>query len=174
MMKNKSDISQSLREAFKAIEDFLTEIKPENLHKKSGEAWSIAEEMGHLLSSTFGTGFLFAQSLDKFRIAQQTSRSYEELVNAYQEALQKNPITNNPNTFSSEQVQQSTIESLTKQWKKASGDCLNNLATWQEEDLDKYTVWKHPLLGVFTAREMALFTVYHTLHHSRTLSQKNT
>lgn len=43
-----------------------------------------------------------------------------------------------------------------------------------DTDLDAYTVWKHPLLGPLTVREMIYFTIHHTDHHSASLQQKQT
>ena len=39
---------------------------------------------------------------------------------------------------------------------------------WKEEDLDKY-ILPHPLMGRMPVRELAMWTAYHTEHHTKQL-----
>ncbi len=45
------------------------------------------------------------------------------------------------------------------------------VASWREEDLDRY-VLPHPLLGKLTLREMLCFTLYHNYHHVRNVATR--
>ena len=56
----------------------------------------------------------------------------------------------------------STNESLATAWER-----------WRSRDFDQAQI-PHPLLGKLTAREMAIFTVYHTSHHLSLVASRMT
>ena len=56
-------------------------------------------------------------------------------------------------------------------WSAATVNLCNQVARWNEADLDRYRM-PHPLLGLLTVREMLQFTVYHTAHHLSRVAER--
>ena len=99
-----------------------------------------------------------------FGKANRSSKSYDELVEKYQQKLSEGyKATGNyipPKIYASQKI---FLENKLAHIINAIEDNLDNFS---EEELDKY-ILPHPLLGKLTYREMMYFTIYHAQHHEK-------
>ncbi len=163
----------NLSDSLQTITDLLPTLTNADWNRPQNGKWTIGQEFEHIHFSTQGAAFLLS-SLNRpaWRSNERASRSYDAIVAEYKVALAaRAPITNNTfgPTSNSEQL---TGTQQTERWQQAVQQLQGAVAGLSEADLDAYTVWKHPLLGPVTAREMLHFTTYHTLHHHASLTQK--
>ncbi|MEM8966401.1 MAG: DinB family protein [Bacteroidota bacterium] len=154
------------------ISNFLQALPEAYLHQSPDNRWTIGEELSHLTKSNLGTARLLSQSPAQLRKAEKPSRSYEEVVQEYEEKYAqakapRGPQSTQPNRDTL--VDKSTLEA---EWNRASQALLDSLKNWQSESWGQYTVWKHPLLGVLTVQEMLYFTAYHNEHHAFVVEEK--
>ena len=141
--------------------EFLTPI---------GDAWSPAEHVRHLSKSmravtrglrlpTFVVRLSFGGSTGN-------SRSYDEICDAYREALGSGasagafaPGRRQP--YSTPEAERARIMSRHAEVLQA---LVGSIGRWSERQLDRCQL-PHPLLGPLTVREMLFFTLYHNRHH---------
>ena len=168
ILSRTSEIFESLTRDCKEIPEDIFFTQPQ-------EKWSIAQNIQHLILTTRTTTFAFKapRFLLKWLAGKpnRRSRSYDELVAKYKLKLQqggKAPRRFTPQVFE----KGSGKESLLKKWKQATDSYLSSLkSNWVDKDLDQYIV-KHPLLGRITMRELAYFTMYHTIHHQQIIHDR--
>lgn len=169
-MTNLNAAHQALAEAFSAVEALFTQVNDEKINAKPTEKWSFGEEMVHLTLSTNGTGMLLSSPEERLMPSDHPSRSYDEIVKEYLEKLALNPTIGQ--SIADKEPKQYTLGALRENFVAAAQAALQAIPRWDESKADQWMVWKHPLLGKMTAREMVYFTVYHTRHHWATLSVK--
>lgn len=170
---NLTEQKTALTNALQAITDLLATFSTDDLHRPQGTKWTIAQEMDHLRKSTQGTAFLLSPaSRPKWYPYTGESRSYETVVAQYQSALLANAAVNNAATRPTDEVAGLTAEQQTEAWQTAVQQLSASAGQLTEADLDAFTVWKHPLLGPLTVREMIYFTTHHTEHHHASLIRK--
>lgn len=169
-MTNLNAAHQALAEAFSAVEALFTQVNDEKINAKPTEKWSFGEEMIHLTMSTNGTGMLLSSPEERLIPSDHPSRSYDEIVKEYLEKLALNPTIGQ--SIADKEPKQYTGTALQENFVAAAQAALQAIPRWDENKADAWMVWKHPLLGKMTAREMVYFTVYHTRHHLATLSAK--
>ena len=169
--------SQSLPEiksAFKTLStDFTNLINSYVDHfiniKKEGK-WSIGEETEHVILAAQGTLYLINQPKENLPASDHASKSYDELELAYKSGLALTPGINNPLT--NPQTGPLTKKQLVEKWENTMAGINKDLDQWTDEEMDKVTVWKHPLLGKLTPKEMLLFTIFHSKGHILTINAK--
>ena len=166
-----TNTQSELAASLQAISDLLPTLSETEWHRPHNGKWSLAQEMEHLWISTQGTTFLFKKTgRTTWRPTDQPSRSYEVIVEQYQSALAaRNGFTNQNPAVESDILERSA---QVAGWPVATTNLLNAVAGIPESDLSGFTVWKHPLLGPLTGREMLLFTIHHTRHHHESLARK--
>lgn len=165
-------LTNSLIPALQSISELLSNLSTDDWQRPQAGKWTMAQEFEHLLLSTKGTAFVLSPAVrPKWHEHTGGSRSFETIVRDYQASLQANPGVVNAATAPTEAASQLTIDEQTANWKAAAQNLqavINGLAV----DPDTYTVWKHPLLGPLTIREMIYFTQHHTEHHYQSLLRK--
>jgi hypothetical protein len=166
------ELLAQLETNFQTIRQFLQTVSPDDWARPQGQKWSIAEETAHLLNATQGTAFLFSPAgRATWRPTDRASLTYEEICENYRQAL----ATRNPAIPASANTDQPRPDQQAQTWQAATQLLLNTLHNGGlSADLGRFTVWKHPLLGPLTAREMLYFTNYHTERHIVTLRAKQT
>jgi hypothetical protein len=169
-MENLSAAHQALAETLTAVDQLFKLVDDEKINFKPTEKWSFGEEMVHLTLSTNGTAMLLSSPEERFVPSDHPSRTYEEIGAEYREKLALNPTIGQ--AFADKEAKIYTLEGLQANFAAATQAALQSLSNWEEEKSDLLMVWKHPLLGKMTAREMVYFTVYHSRHHLSTLSTK--
>ncbi len=169
-MTNLNTAQEALAEAFSEVEALFAKVNDTKINFKPSEKWSFGEEMLHLIMSTNGTALLLASPDERLSPSDHASRSYDAIVDEYKTKLSLNP--NIVQAFADKAGKSYKGAELKGSFAKAAQNTLLALNYWDEAKADQWMVWKHPLLGKMTAREMVYFTVYHTRHHLATLSIK--
>lgn len=168
-----SEIKTSLSESLQGIADFLQQVPEMAWPRPQNGKWTIAQEVEHILIANTGTARLLSPpGRTIWRPGAQPSRTYDGIKEEYLTGLAANPGINNPATNPSTESTQKTPQQQLANWQHTSQALLSAVDAISEEELDEYTVWKHPFLGPFTVREMLYFTDYHTRHHTSILKKK--
>ncbi|AQG78165.1 DinB family protein [Spirosoma montaniterrae] len=165
----KIELSSSLQ----TITDLLPTLTDSDWSRPQNGKWTVGQEFEHLRVSTQGTAFLLSpMNRTAWRANERESRSYDTIVAEYKAALAaRGPITNNAfgPTADSDHL---TVAKQAERWQQVVEQLRSVVASLPETELDAYTVWKHPLLGPLTGREMLYFTAYHARHHHASLTRK--
>ena len=168
----------SKKEILSAIETVFDEISnvivatPEGIfNQKPGVKWSIAEQMVHLIQSTFPVASalkLPKEKLAMFGQPERASRPYKQLRSEYKTVLKAGAKA--PSQYVPIVKEGTTKAGLLENWNVIKGKFLSRVADWSEADLDKY-VLLHPIMGKFTIREMLFFTILHNYHHLESIEE---
>ena len=167
-----NDLTADLDNALQSISQLLVTLTPDDWQRPQDEKWTIAQEFDHLRLSTQGTAFILSSAgRSRWHPFAGESRSFGTIAAQYQTALAANPGIDNPATRPTNGTHQSLAEQRVA-WNNLAGMLTGAAAELPEADFDAYTVWKHPLLGPLTVREMLYFTTCHTAHHDRIMTKK--
>lgn len=169
-MNNLIEASQALEASFAAVAALFERVDEIKINHKPTEKWSFGEEMVHLTMSTNGTGMLLSSPDERLMPSDHPSRTYEDIKAEYLEKLALNPTIGQ--AIADKEPKNYTKAALQANFSAAAQAALQSLTRWDESKSDQWMVWKHPLLGKMTAREMIYFSVYHTRHHLSTLTAK--
>ena len=135
-------------------------------HKSASEVWSIAENMQHLIQSAVPIVRLLNAPrevlLERFGKPAAPSRSYQEVVAAYQTGLATGAKASG--IFLPQIAEGITKEMLQNIFEQTNAALMESIGKWNEAELDQYVI-PHPVLGPLTVREMLYFTAYHNQHH---------
>ncbi len=171
----KDEIIKQLHAASKEFSDYCCNVNTDKFFHQSGEKWSAAQNIKHLVISANATRLVF--NLPKFFTKlyvgkpNRPSRSYDELVNKYNLKLQHGGKASSrfiPPALSSAIGKDSLVKSFTLSMNKL----INAIEKkWTDPQLDQY-IAPHPLLGKITLRELCYFTIYHTHHHLAIIKER--
>ena len=151
----------------------ITRMSDAQFTNGTAESWSAADYLKHLLLSikpvAKAMGFP-AEILERqFDRSERTSRSYAELVKAYQKRLDEGiraedygkvvPVFYRfPEGITNERAY------LIQSWNESNQRLIGAAQQWSETELDSLQL-PHPAIGTVTLREMLFFTLFHnTLH----------
>jgi len=166
---NRTEITTILQQNHTLFIDFIGSLEEDALQKAIPGKWNAAEQMEHVYLCL--RPIVLAFRLPKFMLpllfgkANRESKSYEALVQAYQNKLQqgrKAPevfIPKSPATFHATQKRIEQVKGLVK-------TLIHQIDKHSESELDQM-ILPHPLLGKLTLREMASFAAYHVAHHHK-------
>lgn len=167
---NKETIKKELIEKHKEFVDYINSLSDNDfLNTKNNQKWSAGQQLQHIYLSVrpVNLALLLPKIFMRLFFGKPSKkRTYEQLVNAYQNALKnggKAGALYNPNSVSISKKQK-LIMNLTK-LVVALNRKIDKIS---EEDLDKH-ILPHPLIGKTTIREMLYFTIYHVQHHQKTI-----
>ncbi len=173
-MQTKDEIQNELSIIFNELNGYLNTVDAKLFSASKNGKWSVAQNIEHLTLSNTVTALSFRMPkmlLQRlFKIHRNAGLNYDEVAWRYQKALgngAKAPLAFQPigSKFPIRIV-------VLKFWNLSCSNLLSALKNWTETDLDTYQV-QHPILGKISMRELALFTIYHTLHHLNTIKQLN-
>ncbi len=168
----KPTLLSALYDTEREVTEFFGSLAPDDYTFRQESAWTPAEHLEHLRISVAAVtrGFSAPRWLLRVRFgrARRRSRTFEELRGDYRARLgagggasgQFVPTREEP-TGAQRGVPQA--ERIAR-WRRVNERFRAALDGWSERDLDRIQL-PHPLLGMLTAREMVLFTVYHAGHH---------
>ena len=155
----------------------LKSLSDDDFGRKPGNKWSAGQQLDHIIKSVkpvdMALGLPVFVLKMKFGVANRPSRSFEGLVEKYQNALKKNGDFEIPSDFAPAEI---TIDERDKGFEKLNKlvqKLCKRLVKFSEAELDKY-ILPHPLIGKVTLREMLHFTAYHALHHERQILENLT
>lgn len=137
----------------------------------SNGKWSIAENLIHLEKAAKRLTSVLAlpkEQIANFGTATKPSRTYEEVVNFYLEALKTDFIV--PKAFTAMQTAEDTRPLVLTTYTQSHAHLNAVILNFTEEDLDNYQI-PHPRLGLLSVREMLYFMVYHIGHHQKAVDR---
>ncbi len=166
----KDELTQLLHDRHAEFSELLLTLS-EAQFEGQPDKWNAGQQLSHVQRSVMP--LLKAFSLPKWVIrllfgkSQTGSRSYEEVVAAYQKKLAEGAKA--PNAYLPSDIPFDGLGRGTK-WLAKAIRRLNRLVLgFSEKELDTLRL-PHPSLGKITLREMLYFTVYHVQHHQKQIT----
>jgi len=161
----RQELIEQLQNNHQAFIEYINSLTDEEFLVSHHAKWTAGQQLQHiclsvrpvnlaLLLPTFILRLLFGKPKEK--------RTYEELVKAYQNVLQKGGKAGSPYIPKSVGINQK--QKLSKDLAKLIASLTEKIAKLSEDDLDNH-ILPHPLIGKTSIREMLYFTVYHVKHH---------
>ena len=166
---NRTEITTILQQNHTLFVDFIASLEEAALQKTIPGKWNAAEQLEHvyLCLRPIVLAFRLPKFMPKllFGKANRESKSYEALVQAYQNKLQqggKAPAVYLPKTPATLRATQKRIEQV----KPLVKTLIHQIDKYSESELEQM-ILPHPLLGKLTLREMGYFAAYHVAHHHK-------
>lgn len=158
----------------------LKALSFDDLFARSGNQWSAADTLRHLIKSF--APVVFFLRMPKFILwimfgkSGRKSRRFPAVREAYTKALahgaQAGRYAPSPTPIPLSEIEAEKVrKKIISKWIKLGERMLLYLRNWNEDDLDKYQL-PHPILGKMTMREILMFTIYHNLHHVDSLQKR--
>ena len=161
---------EKLQEEFNLVYTTASLFKEDAFFKELEPGkWSAAQNIEHLFLVVKPLVGLFNKPevmLEKWGKCTHTSKTYEEIAEAYLKVVQgvKAPAGFAPATV--EGTKNDAINNL----KSINQKFIERAGAFTEEELNTYQI-PHPLLGLLNIREFTSFTLYHTRHHYATIKK---
>lgn len=166
---NRPEITTILQQNHTLFVDFIASLEEAALQKTIPGKWNAAEQLEHvyLCLRPIVLAFRLPKFIPKmlFGKANRDSKSYEALVQAYQNKLQqggKAPAVYIPKTPATLRTTQKRIEQV----RGLVNKLIHQIDKCSASELDQI-ILPHPLLGKVTLREMGYFAAYHVAHHHK-------
>ena len=159
-----TELIQALEHNRDALVAHCQTLEPAHFLGGTSEAWGPAHHLTHLTitHSRIASGFT---NRDRLPEHAQPSRNFTQVRETYLTALRATPpalLVNTP--FGPKLEPDTTSTDVITQFQKSHHDFLEAIRTWTDAELDTRGM-KHPLAGLFSAREMLMFCAYHDQHH---------
>jgi hypothetical protein len=175
----KSDIIARLKALQADVSETVATMTPEQFERVTGEEWSAADYLKHLILSVKPFARVISMPLDKlhdmFGTADRDSMTYEALVALYHQRLdegmraEKVPSVT-PVEYRLPPDTTDLKSALLTAWNEGNDRLLAALENLDDAALDRYQL-PHPAVGLITLREMLYFTVYHNNMHWRDIQR---
>lgn len=169
----KKEIIQRLERVSKTYRQWYLDRPIEKMESAPEGAWTAGQHLLHLIKSTKplakGMGYPRFLLLLKFGKAKHASRSYETVIQEYQDALDRGGKASGE--YVPRKVRKEERDQLLGRFRDEMAVLINQVHQWSEKHLDN-TVAPHPLIGKLTVRELLYFTIYHTEHHLTILEER--
>jgi hypothetical protein len=170
MAYRRVEIANALRRLCQESERYWNALSPHEFVDPMGTAWSPADHVRHLTKSIRPVAGAMRMPRVVLRLMFGTttrpSRGYRELVTTYHEALRNGGKAGRyapePRSEIGDAME---YRRLVLARHHAVVDALaTEVVNWSHAHIDALRL-PHPLLGRLTVREMALWSLYHNLHH---------
>jgi len=157
---------------------YLDALPADTFFAPQGKAWSPAEHIRHLRTSTLP--IVLSLRMPKsaltllFGRPHFPSRTFEEIRTRYLEALARGGTAGifTPRREPPAPHPEQRRTQIMTGWTHATEALERAIRRWSEADLGQYRL-PHPLIGKLTVREMLAFTVYHTAHHLNRIAERH-
>lgn len=173
MEMTKKEIIKQLESQSHSLRNWFLDKPIEKMEFAPEGAWTAGQHLLHLIKSTkpLGKGMGYPRILLrlKFGKVNHASRSYEDTIKAYTDALDNGGKATG--AYVPRVVKKEEREVLVNRFKDEMAVLVNQVHQWSEKNLDKTAV-PHPLIGNLTLREMLYFTIYHMEHHLKILEER--
>ncbi|TCI95039.1 DinB family protein [Tenacibaculum sp. M341] len=169
---DKQQINEILEEKHQMLFNWIAEQPTEKWLSHPEGKWTAGQHIAHLVNSIKQVNY--AMSLPKFILkykfgkANRSVRTYNHIVERYDEKLAKNQ--EKAKAFNSKlkvpplKQRDQLLATLLKQQKKLQ----KKTNKWSDKDLDNI-ILPHPLMGKMPVREIIMWTAHHTEHHTKDL-----
>lgn len=166
-------IFAGLKTDYTAFTEYMRGLNPEQILTAPPKKWTNGQILSHIYISVRPLEKLLRDKEQFFQSGlgktDQGSRSYEEIVLAYQEQLAKGGKA--PQAFDPHPVEFEQVAILADKLDKSIDTLIQALQTYTDEELDTYCI-PHPLLGNMTVREFMMFSIYHLGHHKAQIEER--
>lgn len=165
----KQEIIDATNHVYQLVHDFILDLDTDAFLFVPQQKWSINLQLDHLIKSSQPVAT--ALNLPKitfraFGIPNRDSKSYDEVVAMYHAQLKEGAKATKKYI---PEVSNTSKEELLALWLKIGNKLSERIdKQWSEDQLERYLL-PHPILGKLTVREMLFFTIYHTLHHYKSI-----
>jgi hypothetical protein len=164
-----ADLARALSALTAAGKDFLEALPLGSFFTPQGDRWSPAEHARHLVKSSrpLASAFRLPRFIPRLLYGPpHPSRTYSALRADYRKLLAAGGQAGRfaPSPEGSPKDAALRREQILSSWVAVNGRVAGAVSSWSEQHADGACL-PHPLLGALTIREMAAFTVYHTVHH---------
>lgn len=162
----KQQIIQLLQQKHNAFIAYIQTLSAEELLYAPTDKWTAAQQLDHIhlsvkpLTQALGYPKFIPRLL--FGKANRPSKSYDELVNRYNEKLVLGGRASSK--FVPPVISVGQKEGLIKLILTSVNKMCTSIEKFSENELDSL-ILPHPLLGKITVREMLYFTAYHVVQH---------
>lgn len=159
-------IIELLRESHNLFASYIDGLSHDEFLFAPPQKWTAGQQLEHIYLAVrpvvlaFRLPKLVVRGL--FGKASRQSRTYEDLVNKYQNILQNGGKSSRP--FIPRKVTYDQKEKIINALNKKISSLCSAIPMFTDEDLDRL-ILPHPLLGKLTMREMLYFTIHHVGHH---------
>ncbi len=170
----KQELIDKLKVNHTAFTDYINRLTVEEFMLSRNKKWTAGQQLEHIRISV--KPVTQALSMPKlglkamFGKANRPSKSFEELVAKYKLKLQEGGVATS--RFIPEEVTFEQKAQLIKSVNELATKLCKQLLDYSEQDLDEL-ILPHPLLGKLTLREMVYFTMYHVLHHHKSIEENS-
>lgn len=169
---DKLAIADGIEEKYQVLFDWLNQQPAENWETGPEGKWTTSQHILHLVNSLqlLNNALSYPRFFLKYKfgLSNRPSRSYEEVVEKYQERLEENKdktiafnenlksplLKDRPRLLTRLQIQHKKLQYKTRKISDVNLDTL---------------VIPHPLMGKMTVRELIMWAAYHTEHHTKIL-----
>jgi hypothetical protein len=169
----KTDIASRLKDMQAAVNNTVVAMTPEQFERVTGEEWSAADYLKHLILSVKPFARVVSMPLDKLRdmfgTPDRDSMPYEDFVELYHRRLdegmraEKVPSVT-PVEYRLPPETTDLKATLLTAWNEGNDRLITALEALDDDALDSYQL-PHPAVGLVTLREMLYFTAYHNKMH---------
>lgn len=163
---DKQQITERLRSGHSEFADFVATLTKEQFEFRNADKWTAGEQLEHIIRSAapLATALELPRFIPQliFGASSGSSRSYEEIVSIYRDALAAGGKASG--RFLPEPIPFEKRSQLFETLDRTLDSLLKAVAKFDEPQLDSIRL-PHPLIGKLTVREMMYFTIYHVGHH---------
>ena len=170
----KTELVRELNIHFDKMSYFLHNQKNEDFDRKfMAGKWSTAQHIKHLILSMRPVNLAMRVPKFvlkyKFGLCNRPERSFEQLVEKYETALDTTKAVAPP-SYSPDSIPASEKDGLIAELRQQTDKMIANVENWSEEALSKY-ILPHPLIGKLSFREMVAWSIVHMDHHRMILKE---
>jgi hypothetical protein len=170
---DKKQIAHALETNHNDFINYLNQLSEKDFEFAPNDKWSAGQQMQHIVLSVkpLVQVLVLPKGLIRmlFGVANRNGRTYDGLVERYNEKLQKGGRATG--RFVPKPVYVSQRKAIEMELRNKVKKLVSQISNFSDDDLDKL-ILPHPLLGKITIREMLYFTVYHVSHHKR-ITERN-
>jgi hypothetical protein len=169
---NKQNIIQLLQEKHLAFITYIQTLTAEQFLYAPTDKWTAGQQLDHIhlsvkpLTQALGYPKFLPKLL--FGKANRPSRTFNELVNRYNEKLALGGRASSK--FVPSIITMDKKDGLIKLIQSSVNKMCMHIEKFSETELDNL-ILPHPLLGKITIREMLYFTAYHVEHHENIIKR---
>ncbi len=168
----KPQIIQLLQEKHEAFIAYIQTLSSEELLYSPADKWTAAQQLDHIHKSvkplTQALGYPKFVPRLLFGKANRPSKTYEELINRYNEKLSLGGRASG--RFVPAAISANQKDELIKLILASVNKLCKRIEKLNETELDNL-ILPHPLLSKITIREMLYFTAYHVEHHENIIKR---
>lgn len=173
MIQTKDEIVTGLIESFGAMSDYIRTLDQSQFENAQPSKWSAGQQVQHLIKSVRPINWVLYLPVwiikPVFGKMNRAPRDYDALLKKYHDKLSLGGTASSPFVPSAIPFEQK--EKLVLEFNSQLQTLCKHLNKMSDKTLDSL-ILPHPLLGKLCLREMMYFTIFHTLHHLKSIKER--